>query len=1211
MSFAIAKPHLTFGLILLTLLAVGCPGTVPNVVGMQESEARAALAHAGLAVGAVISQNSDTVPEGRVISQSPPAGAALGEGAAVDLVVSLGAEPVLATVPDVTGLEEAAAVAALHAAGLVTGDVDEAYSGTVAAGLVISQNPAAGASVVEGSEVNLVLSLGPEPVVVPDLVGTTLADAQAALTAAGLAAGAVSEEYSATVAEGWVIDQAPEPGAPVAPGTAVDIVVSKGPEPGAVPYLKGMTRAQAESALLMAGLAVGDLTQTYNKNVPAGRVISQNPEAGTVVPASSPVDMTVSLGPQPVAVPDLVGMMQEEALAALPAAKLTAGAVTEQFTEDAAPGTVLSQQPEAGTIVDEDTSVDLVVATDFRLISTIEQFQMIGNDPDYPLDAKYALIKDLDAAAAGQYGGSFISIGAGEKQYGEPFAGIFDGRGHTISGIVIVPRSHSFEAPFYETAETAVIKDLHLTEISISGYGEVGGLCAMNRGEILNCTVTGRVSSQDMFAGGVAGYNYGAIRGCVFEGRIEEGTWHVGGIVGGNSGTVEDCHFFGEIANSYPYFYKSVHVLVGGIAGANEGAITDCSAAGAIRTKFDAGGIVGWNLGEVTGCQSWCNIIQKGLLGGGVAASNSGRIGRCGSYGLVYSTGGGVLGGLAGENYNSIEFSFAVGAVVNNGSGTGGLVAENSGTITDSFATAYVQGVENCGGLVGSHTAGSLTRCYSAGTVNATGTAGGLVASGNFNVNNCFWNTESSGQTDSAAGAPIDTNALLTPSTFTAAGWNYSDADGNPAVWAQIEGQTVPYLAGSVAPGTTFPLDVSAVNGSAIAVPAQAEYAAWSLVRLEAVGTPDHVWVGWDLFNSEPEYFLQTDTLYVTVHHPMTAQAVFLPEPIQLSSIEEMQQIGQDRLYPMSWNYVLANDIDASGTQLWNGGQGFLPIGDTERSFSGSLDGQGHSIQGLLINRPSEGLVGLFGQTGPESTIANLRVLDASVAGEDAGILAGINLGAISDCTVSGVVEGVTVGGFVAYNGYDFYMGMKERQGRIERCRSSATVSGFPYGSMFIGGFCSISTGVIEQCSAVGPVMGVAHVGGFLSFAEFSATIRDCYATGPVTGYMSVGGFISMPFGNLQRCYSAGPVQGEMAYGGFSGHLPNYYKEDTKYYFSDCFWDRAASGVSYSYGGTPLTTAEMMTAQPFLDAGWDFDNVWGIDEGYSYPYLLCEAPIEP
>ena len=101
--------------------------------------------------------NSSTVPTGDVISQAPGSGTNMAPGSAVTVVVSLGA---LVPAPDVAGLSQANAEAAIVGAGLVVGSVITANSNTVPTGDVISQAPDAGTNVAPGSAVTIVVSLG-------------------------------------------------------------------------------------------------------------------------------------------------------------------------------------------------------------------------------------------------------------------------------------------------------------------------------------------------------------------------------------------------------------------------------------------------------------------------------------------------------------------------------------------------------------------------------------------------------------------------------------------------------------------------------------------------------------------------------------------------------------------------------------------------------------------------------------------------------------------------------------------------------------------------------------------------------------------------------------------------------------------------------------------------------------------------------------------
>ncbi len=138
-------------------LVVSIGAKVPDVLGISRGSAQTALSSAGLKVGTVTSANSQTVAIGNVISQDPTAGSNVAPGSAVALVVSLGT-----TVPNVVNKSQAAAQTALDDVGLTVGNVTSVFSDTVALGNVISQNPTAGTNVSPGSGVGLVISSGPQ-----------------------------------------------------------------------------------------------------------------------------------------------------------------------------------------------------------------------------------------------------------------------------------------------------------------------------------------------------------------------------------------------------------------------------------------------------------------------------------------------------------------------------------------------------------------------------------------------------------------------------------------------------------------------------------------------------------------------------------------------------------------------------------------------------------------------------------------------------------------------------------------------------------------------------------------------------------------------------------------------------------------------------------------------------------------------------------------
>jgi beta-lactam-binding protein with PASTA domain len=283
-----ARAAATLGSAVSYVVSLGKP-VVPNVVGMTATAANAAILNVHLLVGKVTNVYNDTVPANNVISQSPDAGTSVTVSSRVNYVKSLG-QPV---VPNIVGKTSPAANTAITKVSLAIGTVTIAYSNTIAAGSVISQNPAAGTTVNIGSAVDYVRSLGKPKV--PRVVGMTAADANTAITNVPLVVGTVTAAYSNTVTAGIVIRQSPAANTAVMIGSAVSYVISLGRP--VVPDVVGMTAANANIAIKNVSLLVGAVTRQHSGTVAAGNVISQTPDAGTTVAVGSRVKYVISLGP--------------------------------------------------------------------------------------------------------------------------------------------------------------------------------------------------------------------------------------------------------------------------------------------------------------------------------------------------------------------------------------------------------------------------------------------------------------------------------------------------------------------------------------------------------------------------------------------------------------------------------------------------------------------------------------------------------------------------------------------------------------------------------------------------------------------------------------------------------------------------------------------------------------------------------------------------
>ncbi len=261
-------------------------------------------------------------------------------------------------VPVLDGLTVKQATTAAAEAGLTIGVVEREFSETVAKGIVIRSDPAAGGSTFTGRPLGLVVSRGPERYDVPAVRGKTPDGAAEAITAANLRVDTQDEAFNDKVDEGLVIRTEPPAGTPVKRDTPVDLIVSKGPAPVPVPDVVGLQFGRAETVLTDAGLRVDKRGEEYSDAVPDGAVLSVQPAVGTVVERGSTVGVVVSKGPPPVLVPDVVDMRRGEAVAALEAAgfqvSIQEGIVTPLDR-------VYSQDPDGGTTAPRGSTVTIQV----------------------------------------------------------------------------------------------------------------------------------------------------------------------------------------------------------------------------------------------------------------------------------------------------------------------------------------------------------------------------------------------------------------------------------------------------------------------------------------------------------------------------------------------------------------------------------------------------------------------------------------------------------------------------------------------------------------------------------------------------------------------------------------------------------------------------------------------------------------------------------
>ena len=364
----------------------------------------------------------------------------------------------------------------------------------------------------------------------------------------------------------------------------------------------------------------------------------------------------------------------------------------------------------------------------------------------------------------------------------------------------------------------------------------------------------------------------------------------------------------------------------------------------------------------------------------------------------------------------------------------------------------------------------------------------------------------------------------------------------------------------------------------------------------------------------------------VSFNSTLTEDFALAAVPIEISTIEELQKIGNESKYPLDRDYVLVNDIDASETETWNDGRGFEPIGDDIASFTGAFDGGGFEIANLTINRFSENDVALFGFL-EDGLIENVFLKDVSVTGGTVtGGLVGDNGGLIRDSRVTGSIRQQSINGGIA----------GKNRGEIRDCHFEGTVSGevllggitgqnsatgggivesSASGNMDAnggaaegtGGLVGENIGLVDASKASADVSGVDGVGGLIgeNFTS-SAQVRNSYANGEVGGVgEGIGGLVGVnDDGQISESYSAGAVLGDEDIGGLIGTNGGT--------LSSTFWNTEASGQSDGVGrgdsdGTSgLTTDEMQGESTEQNMeGFDFQDTWQVVTD-DYPVLFWE-----
>jgi eukaryotic-like serine/threonine-protein kinase len=248
--------------------------TVPDLVGLSMEEVEKELTSLGLGFKVVRSMNSDSIPADSVISHDPPKERTVRKERVIEIVLSLG--PNLAEVPYLIGRTELEARLMLDDIGLEMIVIQE-YSEDVAPGYVIRQDPGNEFRLTKGEAVTLIISEGKRPFSLRNFTGWILEDVKEWLNLYGLVIRNMEDEYSEEFGEGQIISQYPASGDMVQAGDPVDLIVSKGREPGTFKTYPIDVYPQ---------VPIGQIIKVYVEDEEGTKVVFEGPYQGSVISTS-------------------------------------------------------------------------------------------------------------------------------------------------------------------------------------------------------------------------------------------------------------------------------------------------------------------------------------------------------------------------------------------------------------------------------------------------------------------------------------------------------------------------------------------------------------------------------------------------------------------------------------------------------------------------------------------------------------------------------------------------------------------------------------------------------------------------------------------------------------------------------------------------------------------------------------------------------------
>ncbi|MEG1825486.1 MAG: Ig-like domain-containing protein, partial [Cloacibacillus sp.] len=208
-----------------------------------------------------------------------------------------------------------------------------------------------------------------------------------------------------------------------------------------------------------------------------------------------------------------------------------------------------------------------------------------------------------------------------------------------------------------------------------------------------------------------------------------------------------------------------------------------------------------------------------------------------------------------------------------------------------------------------------------------------------------------------------------------------------------------------------------------------------------------------------------------------TSSAFTITTAAQLAGLAKLVNAGSEDFSDKT--ITLSNDIDLSAGE-------WTAIGTYAQPFKGTFNGGGHAITGLYINEAGADYQGLFGQIGSMGAVKGIRLSGCVTGGDFVGGVAGYNKGVVTNCTMTGSVNGTSGG---------------------------------------VGGVAGENDGAVTNCTMTGSVNGTSDVGGGVAGHNYGA-VTNCTMTGSVNGTKEVGGVAGWNIGKVTNCTMTGSVNG-------------------------------------------------------------------------------------